>query len=71
MAVKYLKVEEEKNLIRDTYSKAILNTDESAIKRHETRIKQIEKEKIIDSEINKLKEDISEIKDLLLKLISK
>lgn len=70
MSVKYLIVQEENNLIRDTYSKAILNTDLTAVKRHENRIKQIEKEKQQESEINSLKQDIAEIKSLLLKMQS-
>lgn len=70
MSVKYLIVQEENNLIRDTYSKAILNTDLTAVKRHENRIKQIEKEKQQESEINNLKQDIAEIKSLLLKMQS-
>ena len=71
MNIKYLKVEDENNLIRDTYSKAILNTDTSALKRHETRMKLQEKEKNRENEINNLKKEISEIKELLLTLISK
>jgi hypothetical protein len=70
MSIKYLVVEEENNLIRDTYSKAILNTDVTAVKRHENRIRQIEKEKQQESEINNLKQEIAEIKSLLLKMQS-
>lgn len=71
MTVKYLKVQDENNLIRDTYSKAILNTDITAIKRHEMRMKGIEKEKHQETEINNLKQEIAEIKNLLLSLKAK
>lgn len=68
MTVKYLKVEEENNLIRDTYSKAILNTDISAVKRHEMRMIGIQKERQKEEEINSLKQEIAEIKKLLLSM---
>lgn len=71
MNVKFLKVENEPCLIRDNDNKAILNTDISAIKRHEQRIKQIEKQKLQEQEINSLKDEIAEIRELLRTMMQK
>lgn len=69
MPSKYLKVEDEKSLVRDTTNQAILNTDISAVNKHELRMKQINKEQCRDKEINSLKQDIAEIRDLLLQFM--
>lgn len=73
--MKYTKVENEPNFIRDNSSRGILNTDNSGLiaykMQKKTRLNQ-------DSKINKLKEDvdelksnISEIKNLLISLLDK
>lgn len=64
-----VKIKDHDNLIKDTSNGAILNTDKSAIARHNMMIKEVEKEKRKEDEINRLKSDISEIKALLQKLI--
>lgn len=71
MSNQYLKVENEKALVRDSYSKAILNTDVSSVKRHEERMRRIEKQKSQEREINSLRQEIAEIRELLCKMISK
>lgn len=69
--MKYIKVKDEKNLVRDRTTQAILNTDISAVNRHELRVKQQMREKVQADEINSLKSDIAEIRSLLQQLISK
>ena len=64
-----LKVKDNEHLVKDTRTGAILNTDRSIIAKHEMMVKEQDKEKRREDEINKLKADISDIKTLLLKLI--
>ena len=71
----YIKVEEHPKLVRDTYSRAIINTDvhayEAAIKR--TRSANKQKDTIRDAvrDINNLKSEMHEIKNLLLQMMDK
>lgn len=62
---RFAKIADHSNLIRDLYSKAVLNTDNSVIKKHEKRIKDLQKEEARVKEINNIKADIAEIKNLL------
>lgn len=68
---RYLKVENEKSLVRDSTNRAILNTDLSVVKKHELRMRGMDKERAREEEINNLKKDIAEIRELLLTLIEK
>lgn len=67
---RYLKVENEQFLVRDTASKAILNTDLSAVKKHDLRMQKEREELVRQKEINNLKKDIAEIRELLLKFMA-
>lgn len=68
---RFLKVKDRENLVKDMSTGAILNTDPSAILRHEKRLREMDKEKHREDEINSLKSDISEIKALLKALLEK
>lgn len=65
-----LKVQENEKLVRDSSNFAILNTDRSALSAHEQKLAQIRRLKAQEEEINSLKNDISEIKDLLKQLMT-
>lgn len=65
-----LKVQENERLVRDSSNFAILNTDRSALSAHEQKMEQLRKMKAQEQEINTLKNDISEIKDLLKQLMT-
>jgi predicted short-subunit dehydrogenase-like oxidoreductase (DUF2520 family) len=67
--MKYAKVKENHNFVRDMQSKAILNTDISVVKRHEQEIAKMEKERAQQLQINTLEREISELKELIKKLI--
>ena len=67
----YVKVKDHEYLVKDTKTGAIFNTDLNIVRQHELRMKQIEKEKARDEEINKIKSDVSEIKQLLQALVNK
>lgn len=65
----YAKVKEHRNLIRDLHSKAILNIDNQALMEHRNKKKIMKK--VIDNsqKIEKMENDLSEIKQMLSILI--
>ena len=75
MSKEYIKVEGYDNLVRDNNSHAIINTDKSAYHRAVARAKAAAKERDeIRSnarEINNLKCEMHEIKDMLKKVLEK
>ena len=63
-----LKVQDHENLVKDTETKAVLNTDLTSLQAYRAhRNKQIQK----DNDIERLKEDVKEIKDILQLLVEK
>ena len=66
--MKYKQVEGENNLFRDTDTGAIINTDRSAYIAYKNKRQQKIKEM---SRIDKLQDEIDEIKSLLYKVIDK
>lgn len=64
-----LRVKENERLVRDSGTLAILNTDKTAIRSHEQKMELLRKQKAQEEEINNIKSDISEIKDLLRQLL--
>ena len=71
----YIKVEGHTNLVRDIKSNAIVNTNKSEfqmyMKRHKERNEQGDKLRNVCKEINNLKSELREIKNLLTKVLSK
>ena len=69
------KVESHPELSRDEYSKGITNIDNDAYKKYmQSAMTRKERNALLETntkEINNLKEDVSEIKDMLRQLISK
>ena len=69
------KVESHPELAKDEYSKGITNIDNDAYKKYmQSAVVRKERNTILENnteEINNLKEDVSEIKDMLRQLISK
>mgnify|MGYP004386659841 CR=1 FL=1 len=72
---RYVKVENETGWVWDRYTNALINTNSAHIeKAREAKVKrqqQLIKQKRMDEDINNLKSDISEIKDLLKVLAGK
>ena len=62
----------EHKFVRDTLSKAVLNTDINALEQYKfARDKRLQEQTILQNcvdDINSLKDDIQEIKNLLIKL---
>ena len=56
------------NYVRDTNSMALMNTDSSEKNEYYNRLRLVKKQK---EEINTIKSDVSDIKDLLMQLIQK
>ena len=71
----YIKVENHPNLVRDTNSRAIINTDMTAYRAAVARARAANEQKDVlrDAvrDINNLKCEMHEIKSLLLKLVDK
>ena len=71
----YKQVEEERDLVRDMHSKAIINTNKSAyiaaVQRKKTFEAQKDELRDATREINILKSEMHEIKTLLIKLVEK
>tara|TARA_B100000925_G_C21998144_1_gene469944 strand:- start:1982 stop:2203 length:222 start_codon:yes stop_codon:yes gene_type:complete len=65
---RFLKVEGNSFLVRDTVSNAIINQDEKSYTQYKNLRKVRGKEK---ERLDKLEDDVSEIKDLLIQLINK
>lgn len=65
----FAKVKENQNFIRDMKTKAILNTDISVVRRHEQEVAKKEREEAQQQQINTLQREISELKELIKKLI--
>ena len=69
------KVESHPELTKDEYSKGITNIDNDAYKKYmQSAMTRKERNALLETntkEINNLKEDVSEIKDMLRQLINK
>jgi hypothetical protein len=70
----YIKVKDNEHLIRDTNSNCIVNTNKAEYKEYLTRrkLKKIEKNKVdnLERDISTLRNEITEIKDLLRSLVN-
>jgi cystathionine beta-lyase family protein involved in aluminum resistance len=69
--MKYMKVKDETHLIKDIYSKAVLNTDKDILKKHEMKMRQVERDKSQQVEINSLKEEINELRKLIENMLKR
>jgi hypothetical protein len=65
------RVNDHPELVKDSHTKAVLNTDLAAVRRHEERLLKVNKELQRDKEIGQLKNDMNEVKNLLGKLLEK
>ena len=60
---------EEKHLVRDTNSRAVINTDRNAYTMYRAKREQDKKANDLVQDVNRLKEDIHEIKQMLHSII--
>jgi len=68
--MKFVKVKDHPSLKRDTYTQAVINTSNSEYEEYK-RIQENAsiRSRIIENEINSLKNDISEIKSILKQIV--
>lgn len=66
---KLYRVKGEQHLVKDSGNQAILNTDLSAVKRHEERLTRVHREIRREADITQLRNEMSELKMLLKQLI--
>lgn len=69
----FVRIEEEKHLVRDTTNRAILNTDRAGLENYLAQ-RQLAKQKMAEQEemknkVGKLEQDIIDIKDMLRELV--
>ena len=62
---RYLPVEERDTLVRDTHSKAILNTDLEGLNAYRTQKRKFNEIETMKTDITEIKGDIEEIKNLI------
>ena len=71
----YVQIKENKDLIRDLDSGALLNTNKNELELYYTerdlKIKELNEKQALESKVNKLEQDMSEIKDLLHQLVTR
>ena len=71
----YVPINDNRNLIRDTSNMAILNTDVEELKSYyaqrDQKIKELEEKHMMEQKVNKLEQDITDIKDMLRQLVDK
>ena len=69
----FVQIDENKNLVRDTTNRAILNTDRAGLESYLAQ-RQIAKQRLAEQEemknkVEKLEEDITDIKNMLRELV--
>lgn len=59
------RVRDNMNFVKDMDNFAILNTNKSAVAKHEQKMAEIRRQKQVEAEINSLKSEVSDIKTML------
>jgi hypothetical protein len=66
--VDFAKIIDHPSLVRDMRTNAVLNTDHVAVRRHEKRIADLQREQARENELVSLKSEMSEMRALLMQL---
>lgn len=61
----FVKVKEHKEYVRDISTNAVLNVDKSALDKHNNIMNEMKRQRMVQEQINNLRDDISEIKEML------
>lgn len=71
----YVQIKDNKNFYRDVDSKALVNVNAEELKTYyaerELKMREMQEKQKIENKVNKLEEDVSEIKNLLQQLLAK
>jgi hypothetical protein len=69
----YVQIETKPNLIRDVDNRALLNTDHEELKtyyaKRDLKLKELAEKQALESKVENLEKDITEIKDLLKQIV--
>lgn len=70
-----VQIKDDPNLVRDVTNRAILNTDREGLERYRAQRllakKRLDEQQEMKNKVNKLEQDMSEIKDLLQQLVTR
>ena len=62
----YLKVTDHENLVRDTHSRALLNTDRTELEAYyaerDIKLKELQEKQALESKVNKLRQRLNELR---------
>ena len=72
---RYVQIENEKNLVRDTFSMGVINTNQMALldakRRKQEALNKIAEDRRKDLELNTLRKDVAELKSMVIQLLEK
>jgi hypothetical protein len=63
------RIEGSPNFIKDERNIAVLNTNKAVIAKHEQKMAELRRNKQVDDDINNLKSEVSDIKDMLSQIL--
>lgn len=63
------RVSDNLNYVKDMNNFAILNTNKSAVAKHQQKMAELRRAKMVEEEINTLKSEVSEIKGMLNQIL--
>lgn len=63
------RVKDNLNYVKDMNNFAILNTNKSAVAKHQQKMAELKRAKLVEEEINNLKSEVSDIKDMLNQIL--
>jgi hypothetical protein len=69
--MKYAKIKEAPNFVRDMSNQAILNNDNSALEAYRKKREKQQEFKTAVDDINNMKQDINELKTLMQRILEK
>ena len=71
----YVQIKDNKNLVRDIESTALLNTNIEELRAYyaevEVKNKEIQEKQNLENKVDKLEQDVSEIKNLLRQIVTR
>lgn len=63
------RVKDNLNYVKDMNNFAILNTNKSAVAKHQQKMAELKRSKLVEEEINNLKSEVSDIKGMLNQIL--
>lgn len=71
----FVPIKDKDNLVRDTDNRALLNTNVEEFQAYyaerDLKIKELQDKQAMENKVNKLEEDMSEIKDMLRQILTR